>query len=544
MKKIIFAFLTIINVSFADQNLHRYMWANYRQFGGNHQQAAKWYDEILSSEKPSIYSNKGYINLLAQNNNFQRIVELIPKLDHAFEKDPEVQLLFITALKKTKNIAQADERLMKLHNDFKTNPEIVFQAAESLIRRKELKNALSTIDEYLNSAPRRPNNFIFYFLKSQIYAQLSNYKEAHENIKLCLEAHPKFPQGWLLLALIEEQNGKLDKAIEGYTSYLEVSGNNKQVEQHLLGLVMKQKAMSQKKQVITINRSCFEKAMILFERQEYRAALEQINRCLAQNVRTPQLRLLKLEILSAIKQYDSILDLLVTWSCEADQSQIWLKVLHLLSRSHRVPHNSVITSLEKIHSKKPDMVVPMLYLADLYSKVKNSDKALTYHEKAIPHIGNKELKTRILYQIGIIQYEKQQYGKMAQTIEQAIDLGTEYPPALNLLAYHYATEEKQLNKAETLITKALKKDKHNPHFLDTKALLLYKQHKYKEALAILKPVIKKIPNDSTALIHLSKIYHKLGDYNNACLTLGDAKKCAISPYEKQTSTVLLDQWKK
>ena len=544
MKKIISFLLAISTIqAIGYQNLHRYMWASYRQFGGHNQQASAWYDEINSSARPTPFSNKGYIHLLNSQNNFQRIVELIPKLDPTFQNDPEIQLIFVTALKKTGNIKGADERLITLNKTFKTHPEVTFNTAESFIRRKEMENALATIDSYLNNAPRRPNNFIFYFLKSQIYTQTGDFKAAHENITQCLEAHPRFPQGWLLLALIEEQTGKIDKAIEGYTSYLEITGNNKQIEQHLLNLVLKQKAISQNKQVITINRSCFEKSMILFERKDYKGALKQINMCLSDSPQDTQMRLLKLEIMTALHQFDEVITILTTWSCESDDPHIWLKVLHLLSRAKPAPRDKIISALERIHSKKPTMILPILYLADIHSRLQHPHQALVFHEKAVPLIKNPELKSRILFQIGLIHYDNRDMAQMVEALEQTLALATDYPPALNLLAYYYATEGKQFGKAFDLIGRALKKDPTNAHFLDTKALVLYKQHKYKEAVAILEPVVKRIPNDSTALIHLAKAYNRLGEFNKACTLIGDAKKCAITPYEKQTTTALIEQWK-
>lgn len=543
MKKLLLLGL-ITSLCSADQNLHRYMWANYRQFGGQNKQANDWYEEIFASKQPSVFSNKGYLHLLNNNKNYERIVELIPKLNKTFDKDVEIQLIFVDALKKTGKMDQADERLLKLNKANKSHPEVAFHTAEALIRRKEFTNAITTIDNYLNNAPRRPNNFIFNFLKSQVYTKLNQFQKAQASIKQCLDDHPRFPQGWLLFALIQEQSGKVDKAIEGYTSYLEIAGGNKQIEQHLLGLVLKQKAISQHKQVVVLNRSCFEKAVICFERKDFRGALKQINGCLVQSPQDTKARLLKVEILSALKEYDTAINQLAEWAINSTQPHIWLQALHLLSRIETVPKDKIIAGLEKIHHQKSSLLLPILFLSDLYTRENKLDNALLYHQKALRFPQSNELKSRILFQAGMIYYEKMNYHAMKQALEESVELGTEYPPALNLLAYYYATEGKQLGKASDLIEKALKKDKNNPHFLDTKAVVLYKQGKYRQALKILKPIAKAMPEDSTVLIHLAKTYRKLGDVTQACSILDNAKKCAVHPYEKQTSSALLSQWTK
>ncbi len=56
------------------------------------------------------------------------------------------------------------------------------------------------------------------------------------------------------------------------------------------------------------------------------------------------------------------------------------------------------------------------------------------------------------------------------------------PQLNNLLSYLYATKGNNLKKANELIALALQKDPHNPHFLDTKALILYKENKFDQAI--------------------------------------------------------------
>lgn len=536
------AIVTIIAITCsADpaENLHRYMWANYNQFGGNRQQASRWYEQM---QNPSIYSNKGYVHLLNDTGNHQRIVDLMPRLSETFRNDPDLQLIFVAALRKVGKNNESDDLLLRLSQTFKTHPEIIFNAAETLVKRKELTNAIAIIDDFLNCTPKRANNFIFYFLKSQIYTKLNDQQQALTNVKLCLQAHPRFPQGWLLLALLEEQSGKIDKAIEGYTSYLEITGGNKNIEQHVLGLALKQKASSQNKQVILINKSCFEKALILFERKQYKPALQQVDQCLTQNPQEAQYRLLKLQILTAMKDYAAVTELLTIWSTRETDNQLWLQVLHLLPRAtHETA--STISAFEKIHATHPQQLLPILYLADLHTRAHHSDQALTYHQKALALTDNIDLKTRILFQIGLTHYEKGHHDLMFKAIDQACALGTNYPPALNLLAYHYATETKNYAKASDLIEKALAQDKNNPHFLDTKAVILYKQKKYAEALALLERIAPQIPHDSTALIHLAKTHHKMGNVSQAVTVIHEAQKYAHNTYEKEKSALLLSQWK-
>ncbi len=521
-------------------DLHQHFWASYL---GNSQQAQKWWDLIAETPQRSIFTNKGYLHFLHAHNNHKRIIELMPKLEETFKKDPDIQLVFVVALKKTGKEQEADDKLLRLSHTFKLLPEIVFQATETLVKRKETKNAISLLDDYLNSAPRRPNNFIFHFLKAQIYMNMRDFTQARAQIQQCLDAHPRFPQGWLLLAMLEEQSGQLDQAIKGYSSYLELIGPNKQIQHHLLELVFKQKSAQRNQQIMFINKSCLTKALLLFERKQYKTALQQVNSCLNQNQSDSNTRLLKIQILTALRDFDEAVATLTAWIAQEPDNTAWYQAMHLLPRAH-VPIIKIINALSAIHKQHPQKTLPVLYIADLYTKEGNIEQAIVYHTKALELVDNQQLKTRILYQLSMIHYEKGEYKTMLSFLEQIEKMEHAYPPAHNLHAYYYATKGKDLNKAQTLCNKAHNHDKNNPHFLDTQAIIFYKQHNYDKAHNLLKALNEKEPNDSTILINLAKTYNKLGNMEQARSTIDHAQQHAKTEYEKKKTATLAYRWNK
>ena len=541
MKKKLVVMVLYVSVPLCANQYFNYFWANYQHFGGNAAESEKWYNHLFETPNHSPFTNKGYLHFLNDRGNHKRIVELMPKLEISFKKDPDVQLIFVTALKKTGKTVEADDRIIRLSQSFKEHPEIVFQAAETLTRNKQMKNALALIDNYLNSAPRRPNNFIFYFLKGQIYLHLKEYKLARAQLQQCLEAHPRFPQGWLLMAMLEEQTGQVDQAVKGYSSYLEIAGPNPQIERHLLTLVLKQKASQNNRQLLFVNRSCFQKAMILFERKQYKVALSEINQCLNQNNTDTHSRLLKIQILTAMQTYDETVKTLVAWIDQEPQNAIWYQTLHLLNRL-KVPTQKLISALSAIQYKHPMSLLASLYLADLYSRTGNESDALLQHKKAVALTNDTHLKVRILYQIAAQHYERKEYPEMVQATAELEKIQANYAPSLNLQAYYYATAGKNIEKAQQLFEKAYEQDKGNPHFLDTKAVILYKQQKYAQALQLLEPLAQKLAQDSTIHIHLAKTYHKMDNLDAARKEIDHAQQHAQTAYEKKTTAMLAYQW--
>lgn len=520
---------------------HSYFWANFKGFEDK-DVANKWYESIFS--KPhSLLTNKGYIHLLNDQHNYQKIISLMPKVEVAFKNDPDMQLIFVNALRKAGKKDEADDRLIKLSQQFKTHPEIVFNTAEALIQRKELKNAIALIDSFLNNAPRRPNNFLFYFRKAQIYMHMKDFKLARAELQNCLDAHPQFSQAFLLKAMIEEEAGQLDQAIKGYSSFLELSGPNQQIEQHLLGLVMRQKASQQNKRIIVVNRSCLEKAVMLFEKKDYQGALSQVNTCLSQNEQDTQARLLKVQILSALKEHTELIKMVLAWVIHNPQELIWLQTLHLLPRIG-IPIEKVINTFTVLYSHFPKHEAVPLYLADLHTRAGNIEKAIFFHQRSLDQIKNNKIRSRVLFQIASLQYDRGQYEDMLATINTLEKEDNAFAPAYNLHAYYCATHTNHLADAEHLFKKAYDLDKGNPHFLDTKAVILYKQKKYAQALKLLQPLSEKMQHDSTIFIHLAKTYDKMGNVEKARTAIDHAQLHAHTPYEKQTAAMLSYKWGK
>lgn len=546
MKKILFFISIMITHSFMHasqaRNIHSYLWANYQQFAGNYSQSQQEFSNLLSSNPP-IYAYKGYLHLLYTTEKFQTIIKLSPKLETSFNNDPEIQLILARALEQTGNQSAADEKILKLAAQFKTEQEIIFQATQLYMRRKEPENALQIIDDLLNNSPRKPNNFIFHFLKAQIYAGMNQPENALKNVKLSLEMHQHFDKGWLLFAALQEQLGTLDEAIKGYTSFLEITGEkNEEVEQHLLALLFKQKVAQQKNSSITLSQTCFEKAMHHFDRKEYSQALSHITKCLEdEKTNNTESRLLKIQILSAMDNYGAAANELQHWITHDPSNQTWYKTLHLLCHAG-LSYQKAIAVLEDVSKAHSKNILPLLYLADLHTRVHNNDSALMYHAKAVEMTDDNQLKTKILFHVGLLHYESRNFDAMEKALEKGLSLKMNFPPLLNLLAYHYASQGKALAKAEQLVNTILRKEPNNPHFIDTQALIFYKQKKYEKALSLFQTALKKAPGDATILRHLGKTYYQLGKIDEALMHVKQALTMTPNTQEKAKCTNLLNTW--
>lgn len=512
------------------ETLHHYLWANYNHFAGNISHAQDWYVKLFSTNN-SVYTYKGYLNFLADTKQFKYIVDLIPTLQNKFNNDPDIQLIFANALEKTNHNDQADNHIIMLSQTFKAHPEITLRAAQTYIKRKELENALLTINTFLNNSPRKPNNFVFYFLKTQIYMQLSQFTQALENIQKCLEMHPHFDKGWLLCASLYEKEGKIKEALSGYATFLEIAGGNKEIEQHLFTLMLKYKSMEDNNHILLSHTITIDNALILFKQHRYPQALAHINSCISQQPTNDECKLLKIQILSAMKDFKQTAETITTWINANPENDIWPKSLCLLTQNG-MPRADIIETFNEILKKTPHNLWCNLYCADMCLRNAQNDLAQNCLTQALSCPMIDSIRTKTLYQLAMLAYEHNNYYSMRLHLENAYALNPHNAHINNALAYYWATKGKDITKAQSFITQALAADSTNPYFLDTQALILYKEKKYIQAQDILEKLAHH--NNGTILLHLAKVHYALNNKENADIFTQKAQALAKNSYEKKT----------
>jgi tetratricopeptide (TPR) repeat protein len=485
------------------RDIHLYLLAQYKTAEGALGQAATYYDLLMTDPNIPTAAYKGYTQFLILNNQYAKVLELLSKkkLD---EEDPAVQLAIIEALEHTDNHKQAIDRLLNFAHNNTTNQELILKAAQAYLARHEPENAIQTIDSYLENAPQKPNLFLFHFFKAQILIQLNKKQEALTAIKQCLKAHSHFDKGWLLCAILEEQLGNLEGAIKGFSTFLDLVGQDKGIQQHLIQLMFRQKMLAEKTTTFNISLPCLEKAMLLFEQKKPKAALEQVEECLKQNPKDKDARLLKIQILGALNQQDRALACLSDWINENPAQELWFKTL-LLMTNHGIMYSDAIHTLQLLEKKFPKAQLPVQYAAELYLRSEQDQQAVTYLNKLINMSKDASLLAKAYYQIAIIQYEQRQFDAMVGSCTKGLNLKPDFAPLCNLLAYYYTGKGHDIARAQRLITVALKAEPENPHYKDTQSHIYYKAKEYTKAYAILKPIAPLLPDDTHITKHLKKI---------------------------------------
>lgn len=523
------------------QSVHKTIWATFLHKEKKLQEAEQWYRNIIEAPA-SVYSLKGYILFLADMKNYKKIASYIPRYSTYFTHDATVQATFAQALAQIGKKQESDDLFITLAQQFPTNQEIVFQAVQALVNKKEFDKALSIAQNIINKSTHKQTNFIFHFLQSQLYMQLGQIEKARDAAQQCVEVQPHFFKAWLMIAVTEEQLGNLDKAIQGYKLFLKTSEErNTSIEQHILALALKQTQNKKMQSLYAVSKPSLEKALFLLKQKQYNQALTTINHCIEANPHDPRNKLVKIQILINLNQHDEVISLISSLIKEEPHQQFWFSALHLLVHT-KIPVETIKNTFLSLLEQFPQNIWVSLYLADIYLREKAYKDALHHLHQACNVATDAVVKTDLYFQIALIYYETGTFDQMASTLEKGLAEKVTHTPLLNIAAYFYATKGKNIDKAETLISQALKIEPDNHHYLDTRAIILYKQGEYDKAEMLLTGLLNQIENDSTIMLNLAKTKYKLGKIEEAHTLVKRAQTFVHNTHQATTLKKLEQKW--
>lgn len=491
-----------------------YLKASYLHARGHAEKAIQAFQSLLEHNPPA-YVYDGYLTLLFDIGQFQKIVDLTEKkekpLETLLQKNLDLQLIVAQSYIHLNQDQKAASMLTQLSQEHPDNIQIAYYTAVALLKNNQLVQANTFIDSCLANQALQPRHFLFYFLKSKIYLAQHNIAQALECIEKSLERFPKFDRGWLLKGMLLEQQGKMHDAIAGYKNFLDLVGRDVMVEKQLIQLLFSQKRFSEAADYLKKIQSdspeyFFDLALIQTKAEDFSAAYSNIKKALKLNKDFKQARLLAIDILFAQKKYDTVLHFIKKWIVQYPHDETAFHTLIILRKSP-IGAEKIIDLLKDIIKDKQHTSTTIIALADLYADTQKYNQAINCYEKLLAMTNHTAMKSNILYQLAYLYHKTNQSDKIEKPLQEALELEPHNSSAQNLLAYHYVQSDKNLDQALELIDKALTQEPHSSYYLDTKGCILLKLGRQENAVQILRQASMLAPHDMTIKKHLDMAQH-------------------------------------
>lgn len=143
---------------------------------------------------------------------------------------------------------------------------------------------------------------------------------------------------------------------------------------------------------------------------------------------------------------------------------------------------------------------------------KEYDDALVLYNEALQHADNDTLRSTLWGAIGDVEHQRKEMKRCYKAYDKALRYHADNAMVLNNYAYFLALDNRNLERALTMITRALALAKNNSTYLDTMAWVLYRLGRYAEAKRYMQQALSLDRDNSAELaLHYGDILHALGE---------------------------------
>lgn len=112
------------------------------------------------------------------------------------------------------------------------------------------------------------------------------------------------------------------------------------------------------------------------------------------------------------------------------------------------------------------------------------------------------ISIELLISLAVVYDKSENFSEAEAVLLRALEIESDNPSVLNFLGYMYADKNVKLNEAEGFIDRALEFEPDNYAFIDSKAWVLYRKGKNKEAYEYMKRAYEINPDDPEIIEHM------------------------------------------
>ena len=453
----------------------------------------------------------------------------ISNLAKAYELDPNNVWYCITlATVYTQNSQFNEARSIYelLHQNHPSDRSYALELANTWIKLDKPQEAIKIYDDI--EAKQGISEEIS-LRKHQIYLATGKKKKALEEIEKLATANEWDSRIQSLLAEFYITNGMQDKALNTYEKILTIDPENPYINISLADFYRKQGDL--KKSILALKKGFANqyldagtKMQILGTYYSQTGNYEgmdkdilELSAILAdQHPYDPQVLAFRAEMLATIQEYQPALDLFKKVSeLDPGKYEVWENIMRINALMNN--YDSLVIESNRVIELFPVQPMPYYFNAIANMMLKNYDNAIKSLNTGIKLVfNNNQLMAEFYSLFGDAFHGANRIQEAFNAYENSIKYDPKNAVVLNNYAYYLALENKDLDKAVSLIQKANELSPDISTYLDTYAWVLYKKGDFTNALVYMEKALQleSQPN-AVQLEHYGDILYRLNRVDEA-----------------------------
>jgi len=225
-------------------------------------------------------------------------------------------------------------------------------------------------------------------------------------------------------------------------------------------------------------------------------------------------RMLLAEMFESEQRYKDAID--IYKEVQASSPLHWsarIRIASNMSNLERV--DETITLLRSMAAEKPKDTTALIIVARVLRAQERFEETIATYNKVLERIflQNDELQKHhwvLLYERGVAYERAKQWNAAEADFLKALELRPNEPSVLNYLGYSWIDRGVNLEKARTMIEKAVSKRPADGYVVDSLGWVFYRLGRYEEAVKYLERAVELRPQDPIINDHLGDAYWRAG----------------------------------
>lgn len=426
-------------------------------------------------ESPEDYFESFFYGTVAQKINGQEpIVDIWENLVKIFRNKPQVWSRLAEAYTSKQNWDKAIavyDSLEKWQQG--ASADLALKRAQIYVAKKDTAAAISEMKQLLATAPR---NVGYLVEVSNIFTNYTMLDSALCYLDSAQSIEPE--NGYILLEKAQLYNTLRDSANYDKCVYQGLVSEDMSIDEKFNVLLAYSRDLLQKN-------DSSERVNNLF------------NKMLEIHPRETNLRSLYSQYLATKKDYAQAAEQM-SYALDIDptNAENWKNEVLLYMLGENYP--KAIEAADKAITYNPDDIDLYQYIGPAYYQIKEYDKAIEIYHKTLTLIDSTDFETQSNVYGGIADalFSKGDTIDAFASYDKALELYPGNTGVMNNYAYFLSLSGKDLDKAETLSSKAVKAEPNNSTYIDTYAWIFFKKREYNLALLYIESAIAKMENES------------------------------------------------
>ncbi|RUM89271.1 MAG: hypothetical protein DSZ24_01640 [Thermodesulfatator sp.] len=456
---------------------------------GHLSEARRELSRVLREDPQALYPRKLLAEIYGRLGQYEKAEAVIRQALKLAPEDQELLLLLARVYLSEKRFLRAIATLEKVVEKNPQNQEALGLLLNAYLSQQDLEGAIRSLERILKYHPRSAPLWLF---KARLLARAGHPQEARQAYLKAVDLSPGDLRIIMEAGEFFRKSGSFEEAIKLYQKALRQDPQNVHLQQALLQLYVESGRWQEAEN---------------FLKKELKKEPE--------NERV--LFLLGMVLEKAGKTSEA----LATYEKIPPQSDLYpdaVEHIFNLKRKLSGPEEALAYLREVLASSPED---PKLYFlaATAAEEMDYCQEGLSFVDQGLtrfPH--NQDLiltKGLLLSCVGRLR-------EALSVVKPLLSEAPEDPVVLNFVGYTYAELGENLEEAEKLIRKALKKEPEAGYIVDSLAWVLYKRGKTREALKEIERAVKLSQGDPIILEHQGDILQSLGRREEACRVYREA----------------------